>query len=262
MPRMTTRTGEIGDLILLDTSLLQHGAKQMEHLDAQLLVHLTHLTLLQHPVDLRSLLVSQVVGGDVRDIQFDGLAQVILPSGEGLVRQSVDKIDTDVRETVRLATTHRRLRLLRRMPAVQEGQVIVVETLYANAQTVNGEAFQRRQESIGEVVRVRLQRHLLEGARVIRLNGREDFGELVRAQERRRTAPEVERLDGRLPQVVPPLGQLRADSLDQFGTVAVERGGVEVAIDATAPAERNMDVDACHGAKIVKIGSREINVFL
>ena len=190
----------------------------------------------------------------MRDTQIDGLAQVILPSGEGLVRQTVDKVDTDVREAVRLATTHRRLCLLRRMPAVQEGQVIVVEALDTNAQAVNGETFQRRQESIGEVVRVRLQRHLLEGTRVIRPHGREDFGELVRAQERRRTAPEVERLDGRPPQVIPPLGQLRADSLDQFGAVAVERGGVEVAIDATASAERNMDVDACHGAKIVKMG--------
>ena len=138
MARVPARQTEIRNLVVQKTCLFEPLHQRREETQALLLVSFLNLLLLTQLPECSALLVGQRVSRDMLHTQADGLLQIVLPDSIRLPWQSVNQINADVAESRILTAFHSRDGVSSRMPAIQQLQQSVIESLDADAQSVDG----------------------------------------------------------------------------------------------------------------------------
>ena len=88
------------------------------------------------------------------DIQLHGDLKVRFPHFDGLLGQSVHQVDADVVESRFLAVLHGINRLSGIVPAAQEAEFIIIETLYADTQAVDRQRGEHRDIFRCQIIRI------------------------------------------------------------------------------------------------------------
>ena len=242
---------EVGNLVMQVSGLPEGVDQPGEEAQAEVFIHFMNLMGLPQAMQGSSFFIGQVIGREVFGMEAKGCLQVVLPVFFRLARQAVDEVDAEVAEAGVATSLHgfdglaggvpAVDGLAGGVPAVQQSQCGIVAGLYAPAEAVEGEAAQHADVVLGQVVGVGLQGDLRGILQAIHfLQGVENQGKVFFVQLGRCTPSEI---DGIYPgggQVVPAHLQLFAQGPDIASLQVFAGGGVEVAIDATCLAERDV----------------------
>ena len=135
--------------------------------------------------------------------------------------------------------------LLSAMTSVEERQVVGVEALHAHADTVDRE----RAESLGillrDVIGVAFDGYLTPARQRVELGDSvEDAGQLLRSEERRSAAAEVDVVyQCAIRELHPPKVKLPDEGIEEVSSETASRLGVEVAVRAATCTEGDMEVE-------------------
>ncbi len=166
-------------------------------------------------------------------------------------RHAVDQIDREVGETRTPQPAHGSDRVGGRVAAVHHPQARVVKRLHAHRHAVDLRIAQPGHVLPGQVVGIALHGDLLrtaEAEEAARM--RHELLQLPGRAERRRAAPEVERAHRRAAQRVGACVELAVHGVKQRPHGTQVGAARKIAVGADAPTERNMEIDARHGAKV------------
>ena len=228
-------------------------SQSLEHVEAQLFICLLNLTLLQFFRENRTLFESETVGGDVRHVEGDGLLDVVHPTRHRLVGQPVDKVDADVAEAFLLSVAHRFDRLLCRVSSVDRLQLLVVKTLDADAESVEGQPRQTLQIPFRQIFRISFDGNLYRFAIIYLIYIVQNNLQFLNGELRWRTPTEVDGSDRLTFQILLSQRQFFADGVNQLRSVPLVGGRVEIAVVAAAGAEGNVGVEGGHNVNFVFI---------
>lgn len=185
-------------------------------------------------------------------IEGNSLLEVATPAFVRLSRQAIDEVDADVLEAMPTAAADGFDGLTGIVAAVQQAEGGVVEGLYAHAEAVEGQAAEHGYVLFGQVVGVCLKGNLFTGIEAIDVGqGVEYLAEIFLLELRGCATAEIDGTDGLALQVVAAHREFIAQGVDVASFQVAACGGVEVAIDASRLAERDVDIDTCHEYSLV-----------
>ena len=263
--------GEVADFIMLVAGIPQPADERVVHLPVKFVINLPDLPGPEKAVERRPLLVHEAVGGDMLDIQFEQAVNVLVPLFERLVRKAEHQVHGDVSDAGLPQAADRRPHLLCRMPAMEELQAAVRESLRPHGDAVDRQRVQAAGEGHGHIVGIALHGDLHGSGGsaaavppappVLRAVHPPDCPEqLLKARERKLRGRAPAQIDaGQLRRVsaVPaafPQFHFMAESIhiplfDRACPAPFGRDGrIKAAVDAAAGTERDVYVKSCHDA--------------
>jgi hypothetical protein len=172
--------------------------------------------------------------------------EIALPYFRRLIGQPIHQIDADVVETHLLAIFYCSYGILRCVPSAEKFQFVVVETLDADADAVEGQPTEHADICGRKIVGVGFQRNLNEVVhRKFGIQGVKNLFNMFLLQARRRSSTEINRPNGFVCKHLFPQAYFPAYRFGKF----VDRGFVclriKIAVDAPRFAERNMKINPC-----------------
>ena len=251
---MMSRKGEIADFVMLIAGREKCVAQKTEVAHATVFADLADLAPAAHLPEGGALLVGEMIGGEMGDVETDGLLKVALPAFGRFAGKAVDEVDADFAYAVLTQKLDSMDGLLRIVPAANETQRVIVERLYAHADAWLAERRHGRPYAIDplgrDVVGVCLDGQLGQGAELERGGRRGDeAAEQGGGELRRRATTDVKCLYLRALKIISSSLHLPTRCFHVCFGLVQKGGGVEVAVTATTLAEGDVNVNARHGCK-------------